>query len=42
MQHIYEVGWKDLSHEVWFGSVHKHIIQLKGTYDVNVVCNGWK
>jgi hypothetical protein len=30
MQRIYEVGWKDLSHEVWFGNVHKQMIQLKG------------
>jgi len=24
MQHIYKVGWKDLLHEVQFGSVHKY------------------
>jgi hypothetical protein len=30
MQHIYEVEWKDLSHEIWFRNVHKQMIQLKG------------
>jgi len=29
MQHIFEVGWKNLLHEVRFGNVHKHMIQLE-------------
>jgi len=29
MQHISEVGWKDLLHKVQFGNVHKQMIQLK-------------
>ncbi len=30
MQHIFEVGWENLLHEVWFGNVHRQMIQLKG------------
>jgi len=30
MQHIFEVGWKNLSHEIQFGNVHRQMIQLKG------------
>ncbi len=42
MLHIFKVGYKDLSHGVRSGNVHMHMIQLKGAYDVNVICNGWK